>query len=316
MPQTIEWRDRPSRRRRFLFILGSIAILIFGSRIALSHYVDLLWFGSLGYREVFTKTVLLQCSTFVVFFSATFFILYGWFLALKRAYHADLLSGSIIYIGRQQLKLPVESILTRIVFVVSIVIAAVVGFGMLPEWSTFALYWYAPHAASIIDPIFGKPLDFYLFTLPAWQLIAGWLLTLAIIGCIVAVFFILITGSTRIFAGRRGGFIPLPWRGFSIAFAFLLLALAIRVYISRFEALFEEHVVLESGVVFRSRHHCCRSSPVGLPESTPKSVGCRAARVCCGRISWASVLRGAGLLSNCILTTKNRNISDTSVDTH
>ena len=29
---------------------------------------------------------------------------------------------------------------------------------------------------STLDPIFGRPLGFYLFTLPAWQLIAGWLL--------------------------------------------------------------------------------------------------------------------------------------------
>lgn len=253
MPQTVEWRERPSRRRRFLFILGLIAILVFGTRIALSYYVDLLWFGSLGYQEVFTRTVMLQSSTFLAFFLATFFVLHGWFLALKRAYHADLLSGSIIYIGRQPLKLPVESILTRIVLVASVVIAAIIGVGMLPEWSTFALYWYAPHTASMVDPMFGKPLKFYLFTLPAWQFITGWLLTLAVIACIVALFFVLITGSTRIFAGRRGRFIPLPWRGFSIAFAFLLLVLAIRVYLSRFEALFEEHTIF-TGVTYTDAH--------------------------------------------------------------
>ena len=32
-----------------------------------------------------------------------------------------------------------------------------------------------------VDPIFGRPLTFYLFTLPAWQLIAGWLMTLAVV---------------------------------------------------------------------------------------------------------------------------------------
>jgi len=37
----------------------------------------------------------------------------------------------------------------------------------------------APQAPS--RSCLGRPLDFYLFTLPAWQLIAGWLLTLAIV---------------------------------------------------------------------------------------------------------------------------------------
>ena len=95
---------------------------------------------------------------------------------------------------------------------------------MMAEWPTLALYWYAPRATGgVVDPIFGKPLNFYLFTLPAWQLIAGWLLSLAVIACVLAVFFILITGGTRALGGSRDSYIPLPWRGFSIAFAFLLL---------------------------------------------------------------------------------------------
>jgi uncharacterized membrane protein (UPF0182 family) len=191
---------------------------------------------------------------FAGFSAATFFILYGWFLALKRAYQPDLLSGGIIYIGGQPLKLPVERILRLIVKVVALIIAAATGAGMSAEWSTFALYWYAPRTAGgVLDPIFGKPLHFYLFTLPAWQFVTGWLLTLAVIACIVAVFFILITGSTRVFGGQRGSSIPLPWRGLSIAFAFLLLILAMRVYLSRFEALFEEHTIF-SGVNYTDAH--------------------------------------------------------------
>ena len=253
MPETIEWGRRPPRRRRFFLILVLIAIVILASRTTVSYYIDALWFGSLGYGDVFQKTLSLQWTVFAVFFAATFLVLYGWFLALKRAYQADLLSGSIIYIGRQALRLPVERILTRIVLAVSLVIAAVTGIGMMPEWQTFALYWYAPHTTSAVDPVFGKPLEFYLFTLPAWQFITGWLLTLAVMACVVAVFFLLITGSTRVFAGRRGGSIPLPWRGFSIAFAALLLILAMRVYINRFEALFEEHTIF-TGVTYTDAH--------------------------------------------------------------
>ncbi|HEX6502883.1 MAG TPA: UPF0182 family protein [Terriglobales bacterium] len=253
MPETIEWGRRPPRRRRFFLVLVLIAIVILASRTTVSYYVDALWFGSLGYGDVFQKTLSLQWAVFAAFFAATFLVLYGWFLALKRAYQADLLSGSTIYIGRQALRLPVERILTRIVLAVSLVIAAVTGIGLMPEWQTFALYWYAPHTASAVDPIFGKALEFYLFTLPAWQLITGWLLTLAVMACVVAVFFILITGSTRVFAGRRGGSIPLPWRGFSIAFAALLLILAMRVYLNRFEALFEEHTIF-TGVTYTDAH--------------------------------------------------------------
>src|SRR5438067_9341569 len=254
MPESIEWRRRPPRRRRFLLILALIAIFVFGSRTAVSYYVDALWFGSLGYGDVFRKTLSLQWAVFAAFFAGTFFILYGWFLALWRAYQPDLLSGGIIFIGRQPLKLPGERILRLIVLVVSLVIAAATGAGMMAEWPTFALYWYAQRTTGgVVDPIFGKPVHFYLFTLPAWQFITGWLLTLAVIACVVAVFFILITGSTHVFAGRRGGSIPLPWRGFSISFAFLLLIFAMRVYVGRFEALFDQHTIF-GGVTYTDAH--------------------------------------------------------------
>jgi hypothetical protein len=62
-----------------------------------------------------------------------------------------------------------------------------------------------------------------------------------------------ITGSISVFAGRRGSSIALPWRGFSIAFAFFLLILAIRVYIGRFVALFEEHTIF-GGVTYTDAH--------------------------------------------------------------
>ena len=261
MPESIDWPStgrpsRPSRARIFLaFIL--IGILLFSSRTALSYYVELLWFGSLGYADVFRKSLRLQWEVMAVFTAATFFILYGWFLALRRAYEADLLSGSVIYIGGHPIKLPVERILRLIVLVVSLVIALTTGAGMMAEWPTFAFYWYAPRTSSgpaaALDPIFGRSLHFYLFTLPAWQLIAGWLLTLAVICCGIAFFFVLITGSTRVLAGRRGTSIPLPWRGFSISFAFFLLVVAMRVYLSRFDALFEEHTVF-SGVNYTDAH--------------------------------------------------------------
>jgi uncharacterized protein len=199
---------------------------------------------------VFRKTLSFRWAVFASCFAATFLILYGWFLALRRVYQPDLLSGGIIYIAKQPVKLPVERIIRLIAVVVTLLIAAATGASMAGEWLTFALYRYAPRTTGeIVDPIFGKSLHFYLFSLPAWQLITGWLLALAVIACGIAIFFILITGSIRVFAGKRGSSIPLPWRGFSFAFAFFLMILAMRVYISRFEALFEEHTIF-GGVTY------------------------------------------------------------------
>src|SRR6266567_534593 len=257
MPESIDWPSMraPRRRRRFLLlVIAALAVIVLGGRTALSYYIDVLWFESLGYGDVFWKTLGLQWGIFTTFAAATFLILYGSFLVLKRAHLPDLPSGQTIFIGGQPLKLPVEPVLRLIALGVSLAIAAATGAGMMVEWPMLALFWYAPRTTGgVVDPIFGKALNFFLFTLPAWQLVIGWLLTLAVITCALAVFFILITGGTRAFAGRSRSYVPLPWRGLSITFAVLLLVLAMRLYLGRFERLLDDHTIF-GGVTYTDAH--------------------------------------------------------------
>jgi uncharacterized membrane protein (UPF0182 family) len=255
LPDFIDWPQThpPSRRRRFLLIAAVAAAVVFGGRAALSYYVDVLWFKSLGYGQVFWKTLGLQMGIFAAFAVATFLILYGSFLALRRAHLPDLPSDHIIFVGGQPVKLAVGPVLKLIALGVSLAVAGVTGAGMAVEWPTLALYWYAPRVTGgVVDPIFGKPLNFFLFSLPAWQLIAGWLFTLAVLTCGLAVFFLLITGGSRALSGRGSG-VPLSWRGLSITLAFLFLTLALRVYIGRFERLFEDHTIF-GGVTYTDAH--------------------------------------------------------------
>jgi uncharacterized membrane protein (UPF0182 family) len=258
MPESIDWPPvhaaRPRRRRRLVLILVFLAVTFFGGRAALSYYVDVLWFDSLGYRDVFWKTLDLQWGIFAAFAAVTFIVLFGSFLALKRAHLPDLPAAHTILIGGQPVKLPVERVLRLSALGVSLVIAAAAGGAMTGEWPALALFWFAPRTSSgIVEPIFGKPLNFFLFVLPAWQLIAGWLLTVSVITCALAVFFILITGGARVLAGRLSRSITLPWRGLSITFAFLLLIIAMRVYLGRFERLLDDHTIF-GGVTYTEAH--------------------------------------------------------------
>src|ERR1700676_2499397 len=141
MPDIIDWQQPPRRHRRLFFLVFAIlAVVIFSSRTAFSYLVDALWFGSLGYGDVFRKTLSIRWAIFAASFAATFFILYGWFLALRRAYQPDFLSSGIIYIARQPVKLPGERILRLIALIVTLLVAAATA-AMSGEWPTFALYW-------------------------------------------------------------------------------------------------------------------------------------------------------------------------------
>jgi uncharacterized protein len=257
--QTIDWPPprQPRRRRGLPIILGVIAVLVLGGGTVLSYYVDALWFESLGVADVFWTTLRLQGQVFTGFAVTTFLILYGSFLALKPAKLGELAELPLLING-QPIRLPVEPVIRLVALGASFVIAAATGAGMMGEWNVLALYWYAGSdavrnaSAAMVDPIFGRPLPFYLFTLPAWQIVSGWLMTLSVLVGAMAVFFVVITGGTRMLGGRRDTSAS-AWRGLSIAFAFVMLMLAVRVYLGRFDRLFDDHTIF-AGVTYTDAH--------------------------------------------------------------
>ncbi len=251
----------PAWGRRLLILAALILlVLFFSGTTILSSWVDLQWFRSLGYGAVFWKIVSLQAGVFLAIAVLTFLVLYTAFTTLLRAHRADLPSAHALVLNGQTFNLSVEPVLRVLSLVVAILIALISGASILSDWPTLALFWYAPHAAAssavphLTDPIFAKPLTFYLFTLPAWNLLNDWLLTLALAICAAAAVYFVITSSTRALDRRHTGVIgSSPWRGLSIALAFLLLVVASMVYVSRFELLLEHHTIFD-GLNYTDAH--------------------------------------------------------------
>ncbi len=258
MPDTFDWpvrgREHGPRRWVFFAVAAIVILVLFGGRTAISYWVDLLWFRSLGYAQVFWTALRLEWEVFLAFAVITFVILYGAFYALKRAHDRDLPDTHTIFVGGRPLELPVAKVLRFAALGISLLVALATGAAMEGQWTTLALFFYAPRASTgIIDPIFGKPLDFYLFTLPAWQIVGGWLLTLGVLVTILAGLFLLVAGGANALRGSAGRFAPLPWRGVSITVGFLLLAIAFEVYIGRFGLLMQQHTIF-SGVDYTAAH--------------------------------------------------------------
>jgi uncharacterized protein len=247
--------DGPRFRRRLapVFLLAILAVAVLGGRAAVSYYVDAVWFESLGYSAVFWTKVVIQAATFGAFALVTFLVLYGVALALKPARVAEMIDGTI-FINGQRVKLPVDTAIRWIALGLSLAVAATSGASMMARWGTLALFWHAPTGATAPDPIFGRPLSFYLFILPAWQLISGWLLTLAAIAIAIATLLIVVAGGIRVLSqGRTGAAQTRLWRGLSISVSALLLVLAARVYLGRFERLFQDGTVF-TGVTYTDAH--------------------------------------------------------------
>jgi uncharacterized membrane protein (UPF0182 family) len=255
MAETIDWPPRrPARHRGRLVLVLILAAVLLSAGTTLSYYVEALWFSSLGYLDVFWTTLNLQSVVFLGTALLTFLVLYGSFRALKPDGIGGFTPGGRIIINGQPVTLPVEPVLRLIGLAASILIAIVSGFGMMSDWSTLALYWYGRNAASAaVDPIFGRPLTFYLFTLPALDLISGWLTTLAVIACGIAIFFLVVGGGIRVLERGRGKPGDRLLSGLSYTGAALLFALAVRVYLGRFDRLVADETIF-TGVTYTDDH--------------------------------------------------------------
>ena len=237
-----------------------ILLILVGAGLALSatlsFYVDALWFDSLGYGEVFWRSLRLQGTVFTTFFASTFFLLYAAFIGLKPRRLGDFGSDSFVIIGGHRVRLPVGRVLRTIVLSGAFFIAIITGAGMSSNWTTFALWWHRGSAqGGPVDPIFGRPLEFYFFSLPAWQAIVEWLLTVGVIVLAMSIFFLAVGGGLRAIAGRS---VVRPseqsgLRGVAFAWAFLLLIVAADTWLGRYDRLFNEHTIF-SGVTYTDAH--------------------------------------------------------------
>ena len=95
MPPIIDRIDSPERKfsgrqRKWLIIIGALVVLFILARVTLSYWLDLLWFSSLGYSEMFWRTRVLEAGVFTVFTVATFVILFVALKAIHRSQRASL----------------------------------------------------------------------------------------------------------------------------------------------------------------------------------------------------------------------------------
>jgi len=233
--------------------LGASVLVLIGTVTTVSYYVDALWFDSLGFASVFWTRLNLQAVLFALFAGATFVLLYAACWLLKPPRLGQLI-GDTLYVNGQPVRLPVEPVTNLITFVLPLLLAAVTGTRMMGHWTTFALYLQAPSGAAAPDPVFGRPLNFYLFALPVWRLVSGWLLTVTIIAAVVAGLWVALIKAARVWTqGRSVAGEPRQWRGLALALAAWLLVVAVRVFLARFDLLFQEGAVF-SGVTYTDAH--------------------------------------------------------------
>ena len=235
---------RPRKRRRWVFVLlGLLVVLFLSSSSLLGIYVDALWFSSLGYSDVYWYKFRLGGLLFGVFFALTFVILRLSFALLARWFPQLSERPQVRFRSVEDIKdINVLPFVYRpVAWLLSLGAALLYAISMSSDWSPFALYLNAAPAASA-DPIFNRDASFYLFKLPALEIIADWFFMLAVI-----IFLAFVTVSAYVWYYERAiGLAGADTRNravsaVSAAGILLALAMAFNTYLGRFDLLHTRH---------------------------------------------------------------------------
>jgi hypothetical protein len=248
-------RIRPRRKRWLWLILLGILGLLFAASRALSIYISALWFGSLGYSSVYWYMFKLKVELFAVFFVLTVLILRSGFWLVERAFAGVALDRRTIFVNQQPVNFSPARVLKPVAWIVSVLAGLVFGLGMREAWRTFALYFHRV-PTELADPIFHKPIGFYLFTLPVYDTVSAWLLYLSIIILCSAIVYALLTVTQQglVTAGDVARARRTSVAAVSCTLAAWLLILAWRFLLSRYPYLWDDHQTF-SGVTYTEANY-------------------------------------------------------------
>ena len=176
MRRIVASRHQPSARL-WLIVIAAVALL--GVPSLADFYLDWLWFGETGYQGVFLRSLTAQSLLASAVFVAAFVVLYAnLLLALSSV------KGPYVVLGPQSaaVRAPVLGSRQLRTLVVAAAVAGglLLGLVMSGQWLTWLRFWHATPFGTQ-DPILGRDVAFYVFTLPVLQLVRGLLLVLIVL---------------------------------------------------------------------------------------------------------------------------------------
>jgi uncharacterized membrane protein (UPF0182 family) len=206
------------------------------------YYTDWLWFGEVGFRQVFT-TILRSQS---LLFAGAVLTSVIWFALNVRIAVATMGDRRPTFVTREgiEVQLPGRDQVRRIALSAMTVIAVFIGLYAAAQWPLWLTFRHGG-AFGQVDPILGYDVGFYVFSLPFWQALRGLGQVLVVLAAIVAGGLYLVSGSLAAtgFGNRvsmtRAVRQHLSW----LAAAFFLL-LALGAWLRRPEHLLEATTLL------------------------------------------------------------------------
>ncbi|PID56845.1 hypothetical protein CSB45_09250 [candidate division KSB3 bacterium] len=173
-----------------IFVIIFIAIVILVTLFA-GFIIDFLWFNSLQYSGIFWK--ILSAKFFIVFLFSLFGgLLLGasfWFAyRFAKKEGVPLWSeNSAVNFDFGEYSAPLKQLtagsakrLHWLLILAPVILGLLNGLAMLPHWESF-LKFFDQTAFGKTDPVFGKDVAFYVFSIPVYRLFKSWLMSMIVL---------------------------------------------------------------------------------------------------------------------------------------
>jgi hypothetical protein len=230
---------RVSNLTWLILALAAIAVLSTAGQI-LGFYTDWLWFREVQFTSVFVTVLRTQVLLGMVTGAAFFLILYGNVTLARR-----LAPRAALVVADDLPGLPspeiLEPYLRRLALPLSVALAVIAGWLGTDRWE-LVLKALNPTPFGIRDPLFDQDVAFYVFRLPLWTSLYGWLMGVLFLSGLATVAVYFCTRGIQVSPGAVS--ISRGARGHLLALAALLLVLKAAGYrLAMFELLFSERGV-------------------------------------------------------------------------
>ena len=238
------------RSKRVIIALAAIAILALLWFNFVGVFVEYLWFGEVGHRQVFTKQIVSRLVLFLI----GAIVPAGW-CSVRSCWPTG--RGRCSSRPRTPIRwrptgLAISNRPKLITIGLSVLIGLICGLSVQSQWTTVQLYLNGTDFGTT-DAQFGKDVGFYVFQLPMYQLLLSWLFVLIAIMFVVVLVVQYLYGGIRVSGpGRR--ITSAAALQLSLLVGLFVLVKAVQYWFDRYELLFSNRSPVFTGASYTDVH--------------------------------------------------------------
>jgi uncharacterized membrane protein (UPF0182 family) len=219
-----------------LWIAATALVLLVIAPQAVHFYVNWLWFGEVGYQEVYRTSVTAEATLFVITFAAAFL----WFtfnLALTNRATRDIRPVFTMRNG-MAVTLPGAAQLRRLAQAVAVLVSLAIALYGGSRWDVW-LTWRNAQPFGQVDPVLGYDVAFYVFSLPFFRFVLGLAEFLTVLTIVAAAGLYFLSGHISSSVGRGIALSLAARRHLFLLVAVFLVFLAAGSWLERAEYLIQ-----------------------------------------------------------------------------